>query len=207
MDKEKYPWQVVFGVPADFADKGGIAQKCLQVANEAKFPTDYDDVYAHLFGEENYKICLIHDENGEICGFSIFAMLKEINTLHLHGIVLHPRAQGQGLSLKMVEKAIESESPMYLTAKTHNPRAFETLSKFALDESAYYPNADGASIPDHIYNLVRKNEFVDTADGDLIVRNAYPDEKIAQSFRNSGISRVFSRLNPFDAQVIVVKIK
>ncbi len=200
-------WRICFGVPNDFQDKDHIARKCLEVANAAQFPTDFEDVFEHLFGNENYKICLILDEEDQIYGFSIFAKLEEINTLHLHGIVLHPEAQGNELSLKMVETAIANESPMYLTAKTHNPRAFEALSKFALDESAYYPNANNDVIPEHIYELVKQNEFVSTADRYLIVRNAYPDEKIAQSYRNKNISRVFARLHAFDAQVIAVKLK
>ena len=147
------------------------------------------------------------DENGVLGGFSIFAKLKDIDTFHLHGIVLHPRAQGKGLSSKMIETVIKNENPTFLTAKTHNSRIFETLMKFACDTSNFYPNVDDEDIPGLIYELVRKNEFVSSADEFLIVRNAYPDEKISQTVRNAKISNVFKRLNAMDAQVILVKVK
>ena len=79
--------------------------------------------------------------------------------------------------------------------------------KFACDTSNFYPNVDNEDIPELIYELVRKNEFVSSADEFLIVRNAYPDEKISQTVRNAKISNVFKRLNTMDAQVIVVKVK
>lgn len=200
-------WQIRFGVPKDFRDKEDIAMQCLDVANTAQFPTDFDDVFSHLFGNEDYKICMAFDEEEMLCGFSIFAKLEEIDTLHLHGIVLHPRAQGNGLSSKMISTVIESENPSFLTAKTHNPRMFETLAKFACNPSSFYPNVDNSNIPEYIYELVRNNEFVSSADEYLIVRDAYPDEKISQTFRNKKISNVFKRLNTKDAQVVVVKLK
>lgn len=143
-------WKISFGKSKDFNNKEEIAFKCLEVANEARFPTDYNDVYEHLFGEENYKICIVFDEYNNICGFSIFAMLHEINTLHLRGIVLHPRAQEKGISLKMLQKVIESEKPTFFTAKTHNPRMFETASRLACELNSFYPNVDEVKIPEYI---------------------------------------------------------
>lgn len=200
-------WRICFGKPISFRNKEDIALQCLDVANAAQFPTDFEDVFSHLFGNEDYMICMAFDENDQLGGFSIFAKLEEIDTLHLHGIVLHPRAQGKGLSLKMIKTAIDNAETTFLTAKTHNPRMFETLSKFACDSSKFYPNVDDMSIPDFIYNLVSNNEFVSSADEYLIVRDAYPDEKISQSFKNEKISTIFNRLNARDAQVIVVKVK
>ncbi|MDO5555636.1 MAG: GNAT family N-acetyltransferase [Clostridia bacterium] len=202
-----YGWRICFGVPANFRNKETIALQCLDVANAAQFPTDFDDVFSHLFGNENYTICMAFDKNDQLGGFSIFAKLEDIDTLHLHGIVLHPRAQGQGLSSKMIQTVIENSNTTFLTAKTHNPRMFETLAKFACTSSDYYPNVEDINIPISIYELVSNNEFVNSADEYLIVRNAYPDEKISQTFRNNAISNVFKRLNTMDAQVIVVKVK
>lgn len=200
-------WQISSGVPADFRNKDAIAKQCLEVANAAKFPTDYDDVFSHLFGNEGYTICMAYDDNAMLGGFSIFAKLEDINTLYLHGIVLHPRAQGKGLSSKMIQKVIDENDLKFLSARTHNPRTFETLAKFARSTSEYYPNADDMKIPKYIYELVRNNPFTSDADELMICRNAYPDEKIAQSFRDERISSVFKRLNTTDAQVIVVRVK
>ena len=45
------------------------------------------------------------------------------------------------------------------------------------------------------------------ADEDMVVRNAYPDEKIVQEVKNESIYNIFKKLNPTDAQVIVVCTK
>ena len=181
-----YGWQICSGVAADFRNKQFVAEQCLSVANAANFPTDFDDVYSHLFGQDDYIVCLALDEEKQIGGFSVFAKLEEINTLHLHGIVLHPRAQGHGLSTKMVKNIAKEAEMKYLTAKTHNPRVYETLTNLACEAGEFYPKID-TYIPESVYELVRKNEFISMADENLIVREAYPDEKIMQSFRNPDI--------------------
>lgn len=75
-------WRICFGVPSDFRNKKDIARQCLEVANAAHFPTDYDDVFSHLFGNESYIICTISDKDGKLGGFSIFAKLEDIDTLY-----------------------------------------------------------------------------------------------------------------------------
>ncbi len=202
-----YGWRICFGVPADFENKEEIAKQCLEVANAAHFPTDYKDVYDHLFGNKDYTICLAFDEDGSLDGFSVFAKLRDISTLYLHGVVLHPRAQGKGLSLMMIQTVFGSDNLTFISARTHNPRMFETLTRFAIDSKEFYPNVSNDVIPESIYELVKKNEFTESADEYLIVREAYPDEKIAQTFRNEKIANIFKRLNARDAQVIVVRAK
>lgn len=204
MSKEN--WKISFGTPANYIDKRAIAEECLAVSNAAKFPTDYEDVYEHLFGNEAYHICMLYDSEDRIMGFAIFANLKEINELYLHGIVLHPQAQGKGLSKMMIEAAIKQVRPMYLSARTHNPRMFEILSSFAVNKMDFYPNFCEDEIPSEIFELVKHNEFTAEADEVLIVRDAYPDEKLTQSFRNENLALIWKRLGKCDAQVIIVKL-
>lgn len=204
---EWYGWKISSSVPADFRNKDAIVKQCLEVANAANFSTCYDDVFSHLFGNEDYTICMAYDDNAMLGGFSIFAKLEEINTIYLHGIVLHPRAQGKGLSFKMIQKAIDENDLKFLSARTHNPKMFETLAKLARSKNECYPNVDGTDIPKYIYELVRNNPFTSDANELMICKDAYPDEKITQPFRDERISRVFKRLNTRDAQVIVVRVK
>lgn len=201
-----YGWRISFGTPANFNNKPDVAEECLALSLEARFPTDYTDVYEHLFGNDDYLICMLYNNNGNIMGYSIFANLKEIDMLYLHGIVLHPLAQGKGFSKGMIESALKHVNPKFLSARTHNPRMFETLSSFASNTENYYPNVSTDEIPAEVHELVKNNEFTTKADELLIVRNAYPDEKIAQSFKNEDIAKIFERLNPNDAQVIVVRL-
>ena len=67
-----------------------------------------------------------------------------------------------------------------------------------------FPNINVEEIPLDVWNVVLSNEATKNADENLIVREAYPDEKVIQDVRNKEIQKFFSRLNPRDAQVIVV---
>lgn len=199
--------KIKFGTPKEFTEKVQIAERCLEIANAADFPTDYDDVYEHLFGNDDYIICFLIDTHTKrIMGFSVFANLQEINMLYLHGIIIHPDVQGNSLSKRMIREVLKKVNPKYLSARTHNPRMFETLSSFAKDEKHYFPNASGLDIAPYIYNVVKSNEFTRAADECLVCRNAYPDEKISQSYRNNKVTTIFNKLNPTDAQVIVVQL-
>ena len=184
-----------------------IVYSCLDIASNAKFPTDYKDVKDHLFESDEYiRLFIIGDTNKipQIKGFLISALEKGYNDniiLHCHGIILHPEVQGLGLSKKIVNKAIEMTNPDIVTAKTHNPRCFNAFAN--LDGCiAYFPN-EYEYMPIDIIKLARSDEFIKDTNDELIYKNAYPDEKIQQSHRNEQLHIVFDKLNPNDAQAIV----
>ena len=185
-----------------------IVYACLVVAKDAEFPTDYVDVKEHLFESDEYIRLFIVDDTKkvpQIKGFLISVIEKGFNDntiLHCHGIIIHPEIQGLGYSKIMVNKAIEMTNPDVVTAKTHNPRCFNAFANLE-GSKAYYPN-EYDDMPEDIISLTRSDEFIKNTDDNLIYREAYPDEKIQQSHRNQDLHIVFDRLNPNDAQAIVV---
>lgn len=185
-----------------------VVYSCLAIANNAKFPTDYIDVKEHLFESDDYIRLFIIDEDGkvpQIKGFLISALENGYNDnviLHCHGIIIDPSIQGKGYSKKMIEKAISITNPDIVTAKTHNPRCFNTFANLEGSQS-YYPN-EYDDMPSDILELAKSDEFISVVDEHLIYLNAYPDEKIQQSHRNQDLHIVFDRLKPNDAQAIVV---
>lgn len=194
-----------------------ITRYCIKVARNATFPTDYQDVYDHLFGNPNYIIQFIvpslpnahsqaiYQPEMEILGFLVacqFKGYKETTILHCHGIILDPKIQNKGLAKQMVKQLLQQKNPDILTAKTHNPRAFNLFSD-ALASEVIYPNRTTPT-PMDIYHLVKQNPFIANSDDKLIVRNAYPDEKLQQDYRNRSLEELFANVNPRDAQSIVV---
>lgn len=185
-----------------------VVYSCLTIANNAKFPTDYIDVKEHLFESDDYiRLFIIDGEDKvpQIKGFLISALENGYNDnviLHCHGIILDPSIQGKGYSKKMVEKAISMTNPDIVTAKTHNPRCFNAFANLEGAES-YYPN-EYDDMPDDILEVAKSDEFINVVNENLIYLNAYPDEKIQQSHRNKDLHIVFDRLEPTDAQAIVV---
>jgi len=185
-----------------------VVYSCLTIANNAKFPTDYIDVKEHLFESDDYIRLFIVDDEGrvpQIKGFLISALENGYNDnviLHCHGIILDPSIQGQGYSKMMIEKAISMTNPDVVTAKTHNPRCFNAFASLS-GAMAYYPN-EYDDMPEDILNLAKSDEFISVVNEHLIYLAAYPDEKIQQSHRNKDLHVVFDRLQPNDAQAIVV---
>ena len=185
-----------------------LINQCLNIANDAKFPTDYDDVKEHLFGNDQLiKLFIVEemDENINIKGFLVadyFTGYNDNNILHCHGIIIHPDIQGLGLSRELVNRLIREYNPDIITAKTHNPRCFNALINIPL-VIAYYPN-NSDIIPDDIYKVVKTDPYISNTNKNLIYVDAYPDEKIQQAYRSEEIKTIFNRLNPRDAQAIVV---
>lgn len=186
-----------------------ITKSCLNIANSASFPTDYDDVREHLFGKDDYLRLFIVEESKKVVpdikGFlicDIFNGYNDMKFLHCHGIILSPEIQGLGLSKQLVNHAIELTSPDVVTAKTHNPRCFNSLININ-GTMAYYPN-EKDYLPNQILQLARSNPFIEEVDDNLIFKDAYPDEKIQQTKRNEKLNLIFDRVSSHDAQAIVV---
>lgn len=195
-------FEIRFVKSNEIIEKEKLTLECLEIANNAKFPTDFNDVYEHLFTSDYICLAYFYDK---LVAFSVFAMLKELNNLHIHGLIVDPEFQGKGISKKMIKKAVDSLNFKYLTGKTHNPRMFQIVSTFACSDEKFFPNFK-TEIPSSIRWLVSNNNYISNSDMHLIVRNAYPDEKIVQS-ANNHIQEGFCDLGKYDAQVIVVVIK
>lgn len=196
-------WKIFTGRPKDFSEKELVTRRCLEIAERAKFPTDYEDMYEHLFENENAELFMVIDDSNEIFGFATFDNDKETSTAYLHGIIVHPDIQGIGFSVKLIQEAINKFKNNFLMARTHNPRVYEMMSRVSYD-GIIFPNTNAKEVPLEIWNVVLSHEATKHADENLIVRDAYPDEKVIQDVRNEEIQNVFSKLNPRDAQVIVV---
>lgn len=200
-------WKIFIGEPKDFADKEQVTTRCLDIANMAKFPTDYKDMYEHLFENESAELFMIMDEKGKIYGFATCDNIVNSSNTYLHGIIIHPDVQGMGFSLMLLREIVKKDGNKFLTARTHNPRVYEMMSRIAYDENSIFPNNISKKYSKEIWNVVYSHPAMINADKDLVVRNAYPDEKIMQRVRNDEINNMFKKLNPTDAQVIVVCTK
>ena len=192
------------------AIKEYIVESCLEIANSAQFPTDYNDVKDHLFEDDSYiRMFIVEEKENQVIpnikGFLISALFKGYNDntiLHCHGIILHPDIQGLGLSKALVAEAIKMTNPNILTAKTHNPRCFNSFAN-CYKLIAYYPNEYNV-LDDDIRKVAASDPFISVVNDDLVYKNAYPDEKIQQTNRNNGVKSIFQKLDSTDAQAIVV---
>lgn len=200
-------WRISIAEPKDITSKKQVTERCLEIANKAKFPTDYEDMYEHLFGNEEAELFMIMDENNKIYGFATCDNIIESSTTYIQGIIIHPDIQGMGFSLKLLHEIIKKDGNEFLTLRSHNPRIYEIMSRMAYKDNLIFPQIVSNKIPNQIWKVVASHPAMRDADKNLIVRNAYPDEKLMQKVKNEEIKTLFRKLNMTDAQVIVVCTK
>lgn len=207
--KKTSGWNIFIGAPKDFADKDCVTKRCLEIENKANFPTDYQDMYEHLFENEDAELFVVMNENEEIYGFATCDNVAEKSNTYLHGIIIHPDIQGMGFSSRLIREMVKKDGNDFLTARTHNPRVYEMMSTVAYnaDPNLVFPNVSKNEIPEEVWKIIHSYSAMKNADADLVVRNAYPDEKVSQKVKNREIYSIFEKLNPNDAQVVVVCTK
>jgi len=189
--------------PDDVAHKKATAKRCRWIAGRANFPTDFWDVYQHLYGNRKNLICFARDEKWELWAYSIFQYIERAEMLYVHGIIIHPDYQSTGLSKKMILTVAEKAHPKYIMARTHNPRIYEMMSKLA--EGSIYPNHNTA-IPKEIMEIVRSCEGTKDANENMVIKNAYPDEKISQSVKDlSFCGKIFDQIGKNDAVAVLAE--
>ncbi len=119
--------------------KENITLQCLEVAESTSFPTDYDDVYNHLFENEDLLKLFVLGNDNLIKGFAVFDYLNSnYNILYLSGMVLDSCIQGTGISKELLKKGLELLKGDIITLRTRNPRMYQALVK-SLPNYGSYP--------------------------------------------------------------------
>lgn len=196
--------KILTGAPSDFEEKKRITLRCLEIAKATNFNTDYTDMYEHLFTNNEFELCFVTDDKDLIYGFATFNIDKQRSNAYIHGIIIHPEIQGFGYSKKIIKEVLKKHKSKFLSARTHNPRIYEILCDTAVEKSLVFPNLFSEEIPDWVFEILSFNNSTNISTKELVVENAYPDEKIMQSVKNKKINKIFDRLNAKDALVILV---
>ncbi len=209
MEKELY---IVYSTPRQFSleNKRKVARRCLEIAQSTSFPTNYRDIEAHLFGNDDATLTFLVDEKGMIYGFATFDKLEKVNALYLNGIILHSEIQSKGWSLYLLKSVILGSECDFLMLRTHNQRMYEAMRDVAGNDSLIYPHPNGNyAVPEDedVWAVIHAHPATMKADEKLVVRRAYPEgqEIKSQKIDKEDAKALFTELRPLDAQVVVVR--
>ena len=209
MEKELY---IVYSTPEQFSseNKRKVARRCLEIAQSTSFPTNYRDIEAHLFGNDDATLTFLVDEKGMIYGFATFDKLEKVNALYLNGIILHSEIQSKGWSLYLLKSVILGSECDFLMLRTHNQRMYEAMRDVAGNDSLIYPHPNGNyAVPEDedVWAVIHAHPATMKADEKLVVRRAYPEgqEIKSQKIDKEDAKALFTELRPLDAQVVVVR--
>ena len=177
--------------------KESATLQCVDVANSTAFPTDYNDVYAHLFETDDLLKLFVIDDYNTIRGFAVFDSIKTIyNILYLSGMVLGKDIQGNGISKVLIRRALELLKGEIITLRTHNPRMYNSLIESVVNY-AHFPSIK--KVPYAIYELASTISYFNKIEENLIIRNCYEEELIQQKTNLKELDDIFGFLNPNDA--------
>ena len=188
----------------------------IEVCQDMKLPTDYFDllIYANnLLADTKYNkhtdIRGNRFRTNEIVASRVYAVLSRSYSEYRTQV---KRGKNAAMTVKrtaVIDEILKKNGNQFLTARTHNPRVYAMMSSVAYngDANMVFPNINSCNIPEEIWSVVASHPDMENADEDMIVRNAYPDEKVSQKVRDENIYNIFKKLSANDAQVVVVCTK
>lgn len=202
---------------SDIKNKEELALQCVDIANKAKFNTDFQDVYDHLFFGDNLMLVFAYDDLDNMAGFSSLFLTREesgIPHIHLNGVIVNPEHQKHGIARLMLSRAVgyvcgmnenseERNIDISLSARTQNPAIYRLMYKTSNDIS---PTLKGDVNPKH-YEILKKMDdklypFLGDYNEKFIVKDAYSSTKVHADVRDEAVKVLFSELGELDAYVI-----
>lgn len=188
-----------------------IAEKCVEIANTTNFPTDYDDVFDHIFGnEELIKVFLTDEEI--IKGFIVSDYfdnklddLRTLKALYIHGIIIDKDTQKHGLFRNLVNYTINSVNYTdYIALRTHNPRCANAFTNCML-EHGLITSPTLRKVDSEIIKIANNDKYIYNANANLVAKGVYDRELLSQRTSNEYINEMFKRNNveENDAQCLI----
>lgn len=187
-------------------NKNKIALSAYSICNNAEFPVDYDDVYEHLFGNDNAIIKLLIDSTQNIKGFGVFEKYilqldTEITTmLYLSGMVIDKQYQGKNISKSIIRNAYNQVNSDLISLRTQNIAMAKSLLNTYSNNIFTIP---GNNINEQLINCLRKTIPFKNMNNQGVIENCYPNQLY---YNLNAIKDNFGiELKPNESLAVVIK--
>lgn len=159
-------------------EKKKIVDSAYRICENANFPVEYQDVYAHLFENDNVILKLLLNEKNDLAGFGVFENYRLffenqiITMLYLSGMVIDPKYQGKNISREIIKNAYKQLQSDLISLRTQNI-AMAKLLLYAFNDSLFV-------MPGNINEatLICLRQAIPFKDIDEygVIRNCYPNQ-------------------------------
>lgn len=159
-------------------DKKKIADFAYRICGNANFPVEYQDVYEHLFENDNLILKLLLNEENDLAGFGVFEnyrLLLEsqiITMLYLSGMVIDPKYQGKNISREIIKNAYTQLQSDLISLRTQNIAMAKSLLDTFNDNLFVMPG----SINSAALNCLRQVSPFKDINEYGVIRDCYPNQ-------------------------------
>lgn len=159
-------------------DKKKITDLAYRICENANFPVEYQDVYEHLFENDNLILKLLLNEENELAGFGVFENYRLflesqiIAMLYLSGMVIDPKYQGKNISREIIKNAYKQLQSDLISLRTQNIAMAKSLLDTFNDNLLVMPG----NINDGILSCLRQASPFEDIDEYGVIRNCYPNQ-------------------------------
>ena len=159
-------------------NKKKIADSAYRICGNANFPVEYQDVYEHLFENDNLILKLLLNEENNLAGFGVFENYRLflesqiITMLYLYGMVIDPKYQGKNISREIIKNTYAQIQADLISLRTQNIAMAKSLLDI-FDDNLFTVPGD---INNEILSCLRQTApFVDI-DEYGVIRDCYPNQ-------------------------------
>ena len=186
-------------------DKKKIADSAYRICGNAEFPVEYQDVYEHLFENDNLILKLLLNEENSLAGFGVFENYRIflesqiITMLYLSGMVIDPKYQGKNISREIIKNAYKQLQSDLISLRTQNIAMAKSLLDIFNDNLFEMPgNINGV-----ILSCLRQVSPFKDMDEQGVIRDCYPNQLY---YNLNAIEENFGiKLHSMDALGVVIE--
>lgn len=159
-------------------DKKGIVDEAYVICNSANFPVTYQDVYDHLFGDEEAILKLLISNDRRLAGFGVFEnydlMMEDdiITMLYLSGMVIDPKYQGKNISREIIRSAYRDLRSDLISLRTQNIAMVKSLIRAYNDNLFEMPG----KVNDELLECLKQAEPFRDIDDRGVIRDCYANQ-------------------------------
>ena len=158
--------------------KKEVTDKAYEICNHASFPVEYQDVYNHLFENDNLILKLLLTDTGDLKGFGVFEKydlkLKDdlITMLYLSGMVIDPEYQHKKISHDIIKKTYMEIKSDLISLRTQNIAMAKSLLDTFNDNLFMMPGM----VNDSVLEYLKTSKPFEDVNKDGIIKRCYPNQ-------------------------------
>ncbi len=159
-------------------DKKKIADSAYRICGNAEFPVEYQDVYEHLFENDDLILKLLINDENNLAGFGVFErynliLAKDIITmLYLSGMVIDPRYQGRNISGEIIKNVYRQLQSDLISLRTQNIAMAKSLLNVFDDNLLVMPG----DVNTLALDCLRQAKPFNDIDEYGVIRDCYPNQ-------------------------------